>query len=185
MHVFECWATCILLFNAPPDLRETAGFSLYYRASQPSLVFNINAHGGSTEELTTYLSTIETAQDSGDGWVHLEIPWEQILRADWEAEAGSPFDPAAVPGIAFGFSTVPDMPNSGEIWIDDVQLISSAAPMEASPTEEIALPPTEAVAEPQAPEEPESGGGGLCPGSMVLGMIATVGVVVIKRKLEK
>ncbi|MCJ7660089.1 MAG: hypothetical protein MUO67_13165, partial [Anaerolineales bacterium] len=92
------------------------------------------------------------------------------LRADWEAEAGSPFDPAAVPGIAFGFSTVPDMPNSGEIWIDDVQLIGFAVPIYASPTVEIAAPPSEAADKPLAAEEPESGGGGLCPGSMVKGV---------------
>ncbi len=178
----DSWATCILLFDAPQDWHETAGLSFYYRASQPSLVFNINAHGGSTEELTTYLSTIETAQDSVDAWVHLEIPWEQILRADWEAEAGSPFDPAAVQGIAFGFNTAPDMPNSGEIWIDDVQLISSKAPMEAPPTEEIAAPPTEAPAEPQAAEEPESGGGGFCPGSMTLGVFVFAGLVWLKKR---
>jgi len=179
------WATCILLFNAPQDWREAAGLSLYYRASQPALEFNINAHGGSSEELTTYLSTIETTQDSIEGWVHIEIPWEQILRADWEADAGTPFDPAAVRGIAFGFNTPPDMPNSGEIWIDDVQLVGAAAPVEDSFTEEISSPPTEALTEPQAAEEPESGSGGFCPGSMALGVIATAGVVVIKKKFEK
>ena len=62
------------------------------------------------------------------------------------------------------------MTNSGELWIDDVQLIGSAVPIQASPTVEIAAPPTEAADEPQAAEEPESGGGGLCPGSMVLGV---------------
>ena len=182
------WATCILLFDTPQDWREAAGLSFYYHASQPALAFDINAHGGSTEELTNYLYTIETTQDSVDGWVHIEIPWEQILRADWEAEAGTPFDPAIVQGIAFGFSTYPDATNSGEIWIDDVQLSGSAAPMEASPTEEIAALPTEAAAEPQeaAPEgESESGGGGLCPGSMALGIMAAAGVVFIKKKMEK
>jgi len=182
------WATCILLFDTPQDWREAAGLSFYYHASQPALVFDINAHGGSTEELTNYLYTIETTQDSVDGWVHIEIPWEQILRADWEADAGTPFDPAVVQGIAFGFSTYPDATNSGEIWIDDVQLIGSAAPMEASPTKEIAAPPTEAAAEPPeaAPEgEAESGGGGLCPGSMALGIMATAGVVFIVKKMKK
>jgi hypothetical protein len=191
----DSWATCILLFNAPQDWHETAGISFYYRASQPSLLFNIDAHGGSTEALTTYHSTIETTQESVDGWVHLEIPWEQILRVDWEAEAGSPFDPAVVQGIAFGFNTSSAAPNSGEIWIDDLQLISSAAqveaaptdeaaeaPMEASPTEDAAAPPIEATDESKAAEEPESGGGGFCPGSMVLGIFVFAGLVLLNKK---
>jgi len=57
--------------------------------------------------------TSEAPQDSIDGWVHIEIPWEQILHVDGEEEPGSLFYPGAVQGIAFGFSTVPDMANRG------------------------------------------------------------------------
>ncbi|MEW5868085.1 MAG: carbohydrate binding domain-containing protein [Chloroflexota bacterium] len=179
------WGTCALLYNEHHSWESSRGLSLYVHASQPAMVFSVDAYRGPIDSKETYLFEVETTQEMVDGWVKLELPWDMLRRADWEESPGAPYVPNQVVGMAFGFGTFPDAPNEGEIWVDDVSLMGSEAPVVA-PTEAPALPPeptatSQTAVEPTAAaptEEPASGGGGrLCPGSMALGALALVGVV--------
>ena len=133
-----------------------------------------------------------------DGWVRIELPWSYFNRVDWEPDDGTPLDPAQIMGFTFGFPTYEDAPNTGNIWIDNLELLTSAAgepeaPAPA-PTEAVeGEPPAEAEqqpeaetqpeAEPQAEEEGEQGVGGFLPCSspIVLGMVLAGFVVIRKR----
>lgn len=186
------WATCVLMYDPAPDWSYAQGLSFYVHASQPAMVFDIDAYYGPAEAKETYLYSVETTQAMVDGWVYLEVPWETLLRADWEANAGAPFNPAIVRGIAFGFSTPPDAPNTGEIWVDDIYLMGAPVPevaptspaVEALPTPGPAAIEPSPTQEPGLTKEPEGGGGvrRLCPGSSTIGMLAFVGVVWAKRR---
>jgi hypothetical protein len=197
------WATCALLFDGPQGWEAGRGLSIYYRASAPQLLFHVDAYSGSQDARATYFYTVETVPESVDGWVHLELPWNQILRAEWEENAGSPVDPAEINGIAIGFPTHPDAPNTGTIWVDEVALMGAGAPaageQEAPPQDDQPAPaesegqepaqePDEAEAAPVAPEaetQPEEGGGiQLCPLSTLMGALAMVlaGITFVRRR---
>ncbi len=180
------WATCALLYDPAPDFRAATGISLEYRAGAPGLVFDINAHGGTPDARTTFYYTVETVPESVDGWVHLDLTWDQIVGADWEATPGQPVNPAEINGFAFGFSTFSDAPNSGTIWIDNLEMYFSepASPAEAQPEEE---PTAEGISE-EPPEElaapvEDSPGRSICPNSMALmGVVGMVGLIGARRR---
>jgi len=180
----DSWATCTLLFLTLHDWQASQGISFYVHTNQPATVFDVNAYGGAIGSLTTYLHAVETTQEMVDGWVPLEITWDLLLRADWEENAGTPFDPSQVRGIAIGFSTYPDTPSIGEIWVDDLRLMDVSAPIIEATT-----PPTD-VSEPEeeihptstTETEPEGKGGGVCPGSIALGCLAIGLSIYVKRR---
>ncbi len=192
------WASCALFYDQNPGLGGTRGLSFDYRASDATLLFNIDAHGGSPDSRSTYHYTVETVPESVDDWVHMELIWDQIVRVEWEENPGSPVDPADINGFAFGFNTLPDTPNSGTVWIDNFSLLGAeegqAPQSEAeATTEEEAAPQDEAeepTAAPQAeeaqpqPESEESDRPSLCPGSMALiGIgVAFAGVVSVRKR---
>ena len=195
----ESWASCALFYDQAPGFGGTQGVSFDYRASDAALLFNVDAHGGSPEARSTYHYVVETVPDSVDGWVHMELTWDQIVRVDWEENPGSPVDPAEINGFAFGFNTYPDTPNAGTIWIDNFSLLGAEGEpppqdegeteAEAAPQAEEVQPTTapEAEAQPEAEsEEPEPGRPSLCPGSMALmGVsVAFVGLVFVRRRRE-
>jgi hypothetical protein len=155
------WATCVLFFDQPQDWDTWQGVSFYLHTSQPALVFDVDVYRSNPQGSETYLYTIEAPSESVDGWALIEISWDQLLRASWEADSGTPLgDPLLVEGLAFGFNTFPDTPNLGSIWVDDLQLMTgaesqnaeSAAPSPA-PTE-IATTPADAIGADTAPAEP-------------------------------
>ncbi len=187
------WGTCALLYDDTERNWESAqGISLYLHASQPAMIFDVDLYRGPRDSKETYLFTVETTQEMVDGWVHLELSWDMILRADWEANAGTPFAPNRVVGMAIGFPTFPDAPNTGEIWVDDIRLMGLAAPTAAiPPTEALPPPPTEPTATSPAAVQPtaaptdapvSSGGRRLCPGSMAVGMLAIAGALWAERR---
>lgn len=190
------WATCPLYYGDPPDFRNTEGVSFYYHASAAGFLFNMDVVGGSPEAHETFYYTVETVPESVEGWVHMEIPWSQIVGAEWEARAGVPINPAEINGFIFGFQTLPDAPNSGTLWIDNLRVLGGAPPAQAEA--EVAQPPAEGVEEAAPPveemeqqeegaapeeaqiaeeEEEEEGGRKLCGGSSALiGMVVFVAV---------
>ena len=197
----ESWATCALFYDPPQDWRAGAGLAFYLHAEQPGLAFAITVHGGSLDALTTHEHGLETPPESVEGWALIQVPWDQLLRVPWEADAGTPFDPAQAIGLSFAFNGLQDARNSGTIWVDDVQLMEvgqaqTPAPTETSPA---AVPPTpEPSAEapaaeasptqtPTAQAQPESqaeGGdkGGLCPSSLALVAAAVAGGLWTRRR---
>jgi hypothetical protein len=181
------WATCALIYNSPPGWGGSQGISLSFRASAPALIFEVNAYTGSSGNRSTYLYTVETPQGSTEGWVNLELPWENILGADWEGDAGNPVDPNQVNGIAIGFSTYPDAPNTGTIWVDDLVLMgvddSGMSSGETDPEPEVKAPAPELLSPEEEEIKPDDDGGRrLCPSSMALGMVVLVGAVWAHRK---
>jgi hypothetical protein len=168
------WATCALYYGEIPDFRDTEGVSFDYHANEAGFLFDVDIVGGSPAAHETYLYTIETVPESVEEWVHMEIPWSQILGAEWEAYAGVPIDPAEINGFIFGFQTPIDAPNSGILWIDNLRVLGGA-PLD-QPEAEIAQPrvdqggeqatqPEGTVAEEQAEDE---GGRRFCPGSSAM-----------------
>lgn len=116
------WATCALMYDAALGLQGTRGLSFDYHAEAVALIFNADVHGGTPQERSTYHYVVETVPESVDGWVHLELTWDQIVGVDWEANPGSPVNPAEINGFAIGFNTYPDTPNTGTIWIDNLSI---------------------------------------------------------------
>jgi hypothetical protein len=165
----DSWATCALFFDQPQDWSAWQGISFSLHASQPALVFDVDVYRNTPQGTETYLFTIEAPPDSLDGWAPVQITWEQLLRAAWEADPGTPLGaPLLIEGLAFGLSTYPDTPNLGGIWVDDLQFISEGEPQDAEPAAPAPAPteiPTAVAdatgAEPDAEKavEPEPTGG--------------------------
>ena len=181
----ESWGTCSHFFEGNPGFVGTEGISFYYRASASGILFDIDAHGGTPDAPTGYYHPIETTPESVEDWVRVELPWEEIVRVEWEENSGMPVDPADVIGIAFGLGTASDETKTGTIWIDDVQLL--AAESAETPSGETGVEEAEVTEESELqPEETEddSGGSSLCPGSMALGAltIALMGGVTFHRR---
>ncbi len=145
------WATCSLFYGEPPDFSNTQGVSFDYHANAAGFLFDINVVGGSPAAHETYLYTIETVPESVGGWVHIELPWSQIVGAEWEAYSGVPINTAEINGFIFGFQTPPDAPNAGTLWIDNLRVLGGAPP--AQPEAEVAQPQAEEAVEPAAPVE--------------------------------
>jgi len=125
------WATCALIYTAPQSWSGNSGLTFYLHAAQAGLVFNIDLYSGPSENRATYLYTIEASPESVSGWIPVELRWSDFLRASWEENGGAPFtQPEQVTGMAIGFNTPPDAPNTGVIWIDDMRLVGSQAAAE-------------------------------------------------------
>jgi hypothetical protein len=168
----ESWATCSLGFEQRRDWSAWQGLSFYAHAGQAGLPFDLNIFGGSEENKETYLVTLETTPEMVDGWVLVEVPWDQLKRADWEENAGAPFNPGVAVGLAFGFDGNRS-PRAGEIWIDELRLIGAPSESpEVEPTSQEIMPPEEVPPEPAQDEE--RGGGLPCPGATALAAIAVV-----------
>ncbi|MEA3349585.1 MAG: hypothetical protein U9Q82_03070, partial [Chloroflexota bacterium] len=187
----ESWAACALFYDQTPAFSGTRGLAFDYRSSASAQIFDVNAHGGSPESRSTYYYTIETVPDSVDGWVHLELAWDQIVRVDWEENPGTPVDPVDIRGVAFSFNTYPDTPNLGTIWIDNLTLLGAEGEEAAITESEEETPPQAEETAPTPEEETqlkteseESAGRRLCPGSMALSLmtVALAGVVFLRKR---
>jgi hypothetical protein len=133
------WGTCALFYDSPQDWSAQNGVMFYFRAAQAGMLFDIDLYAGPSENRETYLYTIEAPAESVNGWVPMELRWEDFYRADWEENGGAVFaKPNQVSGLAFGLGTLPDAPNTGSIWVDDLSLLGTiidvVAPSGAEPT---------------------------------------------------
>ena len=174
------WATCALIFNTVQDWQPYQGISYFVRATQPAILFDLDVYGGSREQMTTHLYTVETNPDMTSGWVEMNHTWDQILRASWEANAGTAIDPKQVVGLAIGFSTLPDTPNTGEIWIDDLSFLGAtpAQPQVVQPTQEIVLNATPTMGVLPAEETPQKRTCGICASPIFMGLLlSSLGIV--------
>ena len=188
--VANSWATCTLFYENLQDWSTARGLVFYLRASQAGLVFNLDLYAGTPEEQETYLYTIEAPPDSMEDWIPVELRWEEFHRADWETNAGAPFvGPDRISGLAFGFNTYPDTPNTGTIWVDDIQLLVDAG---AGNLGQTTVTPTTANETAEASEgftdvageagEPAGSGGGLCSSSITAPLLMVVGVLWLRKR---
>jgi hypothetical protein len=173
----EGWADVSLLYDAPQNWQAAQGLSFAYHTSKAGLGFDIVAHGGTPDQLTTYAYHIDTTQESVDGWTVIQVPWNEILRVAWELEAGTPVDPTKIQGIAFAFG----QGTSGSIWVDDVQLmgVTSTAPEMPAVVTPVVEEPTIEAAPVQPQEQPTKEKGPIgdlcsCPGALLVAVAAGV-----------
>ncbi len=181
----DSWATCALTYNSAPGFADSSGIAFDYQAGAVGLHFNIDAYGGSPEARSTYHYVIETVPESVDGWVHLELAWDQILRVEWEENPGSPIDPVQINGFALGFDTYADTPNSGTIWVDNLEILDSSQP--PADAEEQSPPVAESTPKPAPAEDAPASSTGrrLCPGSSALIGVVLLGGVWVERKQRR
>ncbi|MBU1662160.1 MAG: hypothetical protein KKD28_11895, partial [Chloroflexi bacterium] len=182
----DSWAACTLLYDENPGLGGIRGLAFDYRATAPALIFDVDAHGGTSDARSTYAYSVETVPESVDGWVHVELTWDQIVRVDWEENPGTPVNPAEINGFAFGFGTYPGTPNSGTIWIDNLSLLGDEISEPSEPEPELYAEESPSDDAESLPDD-EEGSGGLCPSSMALGalMVAGVGLSMMHKRQRK
>ena len=156
------WATCGFYFDSNQNWTRGQGISFYLRADQSGLPFTVDLYGGSPGGRTTYQFQTQTPPESVDNWTLVEVRWNQILRAEWEENPGTPFNPAEVTGFSFGLAAPENSRLKGTLWVDDLSLLGTAAPVTASAPADIstAQPPTQ-VSAPTARNP-------LCCGSLLL-----------------
>jgi hypothetical protein len=123
------WATCGFYFDSVQDWSRGEGIAFYLRSDQPNAEYQIELFGGTPDARTTYVDWTQTPPESVNGWARIEIPWNEILRADWEENPGAVFDPATVTGFVISISSNEGSRQSGTLWMDDLSLfgISPAA----------------------------------------------------------
>lgn len=120
------WATCGFYFDATQDWHTGEGLAFYLHADQAGLPYDINLYGGSPGGLTSYVFHTQTPPESVNGWMLIQVRWNEILRSEWEENPGTPFNPNEVTGFAFGLATPEKSRSRGNIWIDDLQLLNTA-----------------------------------------------------------
>ncbi|MCJ7434233.1 MAG: hypothetical protein MUO77_12170, partial [Anaerolineales bacterium] len=118
----------------------------------------------------------ETSAESVNGWIPMELRWEDFHRASWEENADAPFTKAnQITGMAFGLGTLPDAPNTGTLWVDDVSLLGmTGSDVEVPPVAQQPSAP-EQPGQPEQPQQPRRpllpcGGAVAPPLSLVLGL---------------
>jgi hypothetical protein len=122
----DSWGTCALFYDNAQNWSISEGISFFINAAEAGLKLDVLLYVDGPDGEEAYVSTLETTPESVDGWAPIDLTWNQFQRVDWEADAGTPFaKPDQVSGMAFGFSTFPDTPNIGTIWVDDLLLLGS------------------------------------------------------------
>lgn len=159
------WATCGFYFDSAQNWSAGQGLTFYLRADRAGIPFDVDVYGGSPGARSTYVYSMQTPPGSENDWVLVEIPWAEILRAEWEENPGEPFDPASATGFSIGLSTPETERISGTLWLDDLALLGqSAPPMAENPP---AAEPEPAPQSQSQPVGPASRPGGLpCAGSL-------------------
>jgi hypothetical protein len=120
------WATCGLLFDTPQDWNAGEWIRFEIHSDEEFQPFNVILYAGTPDNRQTYLQKRETPAIFQEGFIPLMSMWKDLLRADWEENAGSSFaQPGQVIGLAFGFDAGPDSSYTGSIWIDNIRLEKS------------------------------------------------------------
>jgi hypothetical protein len=152
------WATCGFYFDSIQNWSAGQGISFYLRADRAGIPFDIDVYGGDPGGRTTYIYHAQTPAGSESNWMLIEIPWAEILRADWEENPGLPINPAQITGFSFGLNIPENARLAGTLWVDDLSLLGTAAPA-FTPAP---LPPS------PPPTEPEPASRFPCGGALIL-----------------
>ena len=107
----------------------------------------------------------------------IEIRWPDILRAEWEENPGTLFDPAGVTGFSIGLSTPETERISGTIWLDDLSLLGMTGTSMDTPPATLPMVATSAPEQPKRPLLP-------CTGAAVLPLFLVLGLSLLRRKRE-
>jgi hypothetical protein len=188
------WGTCSLFYDEIQNWGDSLGISFYLQAAQAGQELHLEVFGGSPGGRISYIYYLEIPPESVDGWFYLSIPWEDILRAEWEEGAGSPIDPGQITGFGFGFSGLENTRLSGQLWIDDLMLLGLAPaipelynepPFEETPSEGSDQEQVEAAGA-EADEPADSSGRRSLPcGSAAFLPLAMCGAILLQRKFNR
>lgn len=130
----ESWATCSSFFSSPANLSPADGIQFMLQVDQPGNVLHFDVFTDINGEQATYARDIPFTS-TGSDWVTVQTRWSDLIRVEWEADGGSPFNhPDQITGLAFGFPAG-DTVNRGVIHIDDIRTFSDS---------QSAVPPSEA-----------------------------------------
>ncbi len=116
------WATCGFYFDELQDWGASQGISFFLRADRAGIPYDVALYGGSPQNRTTYHIRLSTPDGSDANWMPVMIRWNEILRAEWEENPGSPFPPAGVTGFSIGISDSVSGAVGGSLWVDDIAL---------------------------------------------------------------
>jgi len=177
--------------------KEYDGLSFYIRADASIYPLSLVLHTGSQDNKQTYSHRIQSPPTGNNDWSLLQIPWSEFRRVEWEDNPGTPVDPGNILGLAFILEGSETGARSGEIFIDDIQLISRSAGQPAQPQQQApAAPqqaqPAEPVSQPSpvfaagAEPTPQKKGGRIpfCPLSVAAGLTLALGAVWFKKKAD-
>jgi hypothetical protein len=173
---------CGQSFEVPLNLSSGDGLTFMLRTDAPETDITLSMITGETYEPFDYYFPAP----GGDSWKQISVPWNDFVVASWAESENAKLDPSHVVGIAFDLEGGADG-HDGNLWIDDLMIISDGAPVvdsdvDQSPAEDTQtdsqLPPT------AEEEEAEDGGrGGMCPLSTAI-PFGTVAAVFFLRKRQ-
>ncbi|MBL7209068.1 MAG: hypothetical protein ISS52_03125 [Dehalococcoidia bacterium] len=185
----DSWATCSLVYPSPQDWGEGLGLTVRLHAERVGQQVTLVAYqGNSPDSLSHFEFQMQTDQEAVAGWQRVDVPWNQLTQPSWEGNGTARFDPNRAMGLAFLFDAPDGRRNSGQLWVDNVSLLSAVPPASATP--ELAVHPQPSVIsenetsvpQPADESEREKGRKGLCPGSTAIGLVTLIGVIWARRQ---
>ena len=117
------WANCSLVYDRHRDWGDFQGLSLYLHAERVGQRVTIVAYGGTPDGLLFYQHELQADQAAVSGWKPVRVTWQEMKPPPWQG-GPSEFDPRAASGVAIAFEPSENGDNTGQLWIDDVTLIS-------------------------------------------------------------
>ncbi len=105
------------------------GIGFFWRGDQPGLnvavILNVDDPTQTHPDAGGATPFIAAVQTPGDEWVAVTLPWDAFAKAEWVGQSGTgTLDPARVIELIIE----PGGSQRGSIWIDDLRLLSGAAP---------------------------------------------------------
>lgn len=112
----------------PAAWANAAGISFYWRSDQPDrpLRFGLGVRNPvqpspDMVEATVFEKELRTP---GPEWERVVVRWDELVKPDWVGDTGvDVFDPAQLAWMVFDVGDW-ELPQTGAIWIDDVQLVT-------------------------------------------------------------
>lgn len=152
----DSWATCGFYFDSIQNWSAGQGISFYLRADRAGIPFDVDLYGGDPGGRTTYVFHTQTPTGSENNWMLVEVPWENILRTEWEENPGTPINPAGITGFSFGLSTSVNSRLTGTLWVDNLALMGTETVVAPSPAQ--SQPSVPQTTEPSRPKLLPCGG---------------------------
>jgi hypothetical protein len=117
----KSWGLCSLVYNAPNQWSHAGGIEVYLRGERQGQSVTIVAYqGNSSDKLSHFEYRVQIGKAGVEGWQKVQVSWDQFKQPSWEGDGTARFDPNRAMGMAFAF----DSPDSGRIWVDDIDLVA-------------------------------------------------------------
>jgi len=173
------WVDCGRAFESPQDWSTATGLSLWLRSDEAGKWVTLMVFSGDPDGPTPFEVDFEVAAAD---WAEFVFPWADFARAEWADEGGlTAVDVARMTG--YGFSVgAGEGGSEGTLWVDDVGLVSGAAPSQPDATAAPTAEPVAAAEEPVEEAGEEEPGGGMCPGAALALPLGGLGILLGGRR---